>query len=140
MTTLWQNRSPGDRHLSTYFCFAAVRLLLVFVPQLGYVHPDEFFQSVEVMTGEDWLLQCPSANVTSPPLHRRSLSAGAYAHLGVQQLPAGEVNRSALRSAPDSLELLRVRCRVPEGLVATGAAGHLRVRGVPPADLHSDLL
>jgi len=59
LTTLWQNRSPGDRHLSTYFCFAAVRLLLVFVPQLGYVHPDEFFQSVEVMTGEDWLLQCP---------------------------------------------------------------------------------
>ncbi|XP_017125470.1 GPI mannosyltransferase 4 [Drosophila elegans] len=57
LTKLWQNRSPGDRHLSTYFCFAAVRLLLVFVPQLGYVHPDEFFQSVEVMTGDHFRLE-----------------------------------------------------------------------------------
>ncbi|XP_016972139.1 GPI mannosyltransferase 4 [Drosophila rhopaloa] len=57
LTKLWQNRSPGDRHLSTYYCFAALRLLLVFVPQLGYVHPDEFFQSVEVMTGDHFRLE-----------------------------------------------------------------------------------
>ncbi|EDW49180.1 GPI mannosyltransferase 4 isoform X2 [Drosophila sechellia] len=57
LTKLWQNGSPGERHLSTYFCFAAVRLLLVFVPQLGYVHPDEFFQSVEVMTGDHFRLE-----------------------------------------------------------------------------------
>ncbi|EDV37750.2 uncharacterized protein Dana_GF13610, isoform A [Drosophila ananassae] len=57
LTKIWKNRAPGDRHLSTYFCFAVLRFVLVFVPQLGYVHPDEFFQSVEVMTGDHFRLE-----------------------------------------------------------------------------------
>ncbi|EDW00642.1 GPI mannosyltransferase 4 isoform X1 [Drosophila grimshawi] len=54
---LWENRNPTAAYLSTYFFFAALRLVLVFVPQLGYVHPDEFFQSVEVMTGDHFRLE-----------------------------------------------------------------------------------
>ncbi|XP_026842224.1 GPI mannosyltransferase 4 isoform X2 [Drosophila persimilis] len=57
ISQLWQNRVPTDRHVNTYFFFAVVRLALVFVPQPGYVHPDEFFQSVEVMTGDHFRLE-----------------------------------------------------------------------------------
>ncbi len=28
------------------------RIVMVFMPQSGYIHPDEFFQSVEVVTGD----------------------------------------------------------------------------------------
>jgi GPI mannosyltransferase 4 len=34
-----------------YLIFGILRCLLIFVPQFGYIHPDEFFQSVEVMSG-----------------------------------------------------------------------------------------
>jgi len=52
LSQLWEKGSQTARHLNTYFFLALLRLVLVFVPQLGYVHPDEFFQSVEVMTGK----------------------------------------------------------------------------------------
>jgi phosphatidylinositol glycan class Z len=35
-----------------YWLFAILRLLLVFFPQTGYIHPDEFFQFVEVAAGK----------------------------------------------------------------------------------------
>lgn len=54
---LWEKRSPTASHIGTYIFFALLRLVLVFVPQLGYVHPDEFFQSVEVMTGDHFRLE-----------------------------------------------------------------------------------
>ncbi|XP_023037611.1 GPI mannosyltransferase 4 [Drosophila willistoni] len=57
ITQLWHNRAPTDKYLNTYFFFVVLRLVLVFVPQLGYVHPDEFFQSVEVMTGDHFRLE-----------------------------------------------------------------------------------
>lgn len=41
----------NDPKLRIYFLFAFIRILLVFIPQFGYIHPDEFFQSVEVMAG-----------------------------------------------------------------------------------------
>lgn len=34
-----------------YWCLAVLRVALVFAPQTGYIHPDEFFQSLEVFTG-----------------------------------------------------------------------------------------
>lgn len=34
-----------------YWCLALLRVILVFVPQTGYIHPDEFFQSIEIFTG-----------------------------------------------------------------------------------------
>lgn len=36
----------------TYFCLILLRFVLVCLPQYGYIHPDEFFQSVEVFTGK----------------------------------------------------------------------------------------
>lgn len=38
--------------LRNYLLFVFLRILLVFLPQSGYIHPDEFFQSVEVMAGK----------------------------------------------------------------------------------------
>ncbi|OXU23237.1 hypothetical protein TSAR_003180 [Trichomalopsis sarcophagae] len=37
---------------SLYFIFATLRILLNFVPQTGYIHPDEFFQFIEVASGD----------------------------------------------------------------------------------------
>lgn len=42
----------NDKNIRTYFVLAIIRVLLVFIPQFGYIHPDEFFQSMEVMAGE----------------------------------------------------------------------------------------
>lgn len=35
-----------------WIAFALLRIALVFVPQTGYIHPDEFFQSTEVVAGD----------------------------------------------------------------------------------------
>ncbi|KAJ8957814.1 hypothetical protein NQ318_001810 [Aromia moschata] len=47
--------------LTIYWCLAILRILLVLVPQTGYIHPDEFFQSVEVLAGKFMDVEC------SPP-------------------------------------------------------------------------
>lgn len=41
-----------DRIFLTYCIFSVIRVLLVFIPQHGIIHPDEFFQSVEPMAGQ----------------------------------------------------------------------------------------
>lgn len=41
-----------DNDLIHYFFFALLRVVLVFIPQNGYIHPDEFFQTIEVMAGK----------------------------------------------------------------------------------------
>lgn len=38
--------------LVTYFFLVVIRIALVFIPQIGYIHPDEFFQTSEVITGK----------------------------------------------------------------------------------------
>lgn len=38
-------------HFFTYFLFIVIRIVLVFIPQYGYIHPDEFFQTTEVING-----------------------------------------------------------------------------------------
>lgn len=43
-----------NKYLKTYIFLVVVRIGLVFLPQLGYIHPDEFFQSVEVLAGK-WI-------------------------------------------------------------------------------------
>lgn len=35
-----------------YICLAIMRIILVLFPQTGYIHPDEYFQAIEVLTGE----------------------------------------------------------------------------------------
>ncbi|XP_063709701.1 GPI mannosyltransferase 4 [Culicoides brevitarsis] len=37
-----------------YFFFALLRIVLVFIPQFGYIHPDEFFQTIEVMAADEF--------------------------------------------------------------------------------------
>lgn len=50
---LWsKKRINNNENLCTYMFFAVLRIVLVFIPQMGYVHPDEFFQTVEVMNGK----------------------------------------------------------------------------------------
>lgn len=41
-----------DNDLIHYFFLAFLRVVLVFIPQTGYIHPDEFFQTIEVMAGK----------------------------------------------------------------------------------------
>lgn len=41
-----------SRYIKIYLFLAALRICSVFIPQTGYIHPDEFFQSVEVMAGK----------------------------------------------------------------------------------------
>lgn len=36
----------------TYLLLATLRILLTLIPQRGYIHPDEYFQSVEVIIGD----------------------------------------------------------------------------------------
>lgn len=35
-----------------YLFFLALRFVLVFLPQIGYIHPDEFFQIPEIIIGK----------------------------------------------------------------------------------------
>ncbi|RZB41088.1 Glyco transf 22 domain containing protein [Asbolus verrucosus] len=37
---------------TSYWCLALLRIALVLVPQLGYIHPDEYFQSIEVLAAK----------------------------------------------------------------------------------------
>lgn len=41
-----------NKYLRTYYLLVVLRICLVFVPQLGYIHPDEFFQTIEVVSGK----------------------------------------------------------------------------------------
>lgn len=37
--------------LGIYWFWAGLRLVLTLIPQTGYIHPDEYFQSVEIFAG-----------------------------------------------------------------------------------------
>ncbi|XP_015524775.1 GPI mannosyltransferase 4 [Neodiprion lecontei] len=39
-------------NLVPYWLLAILRLALTLIPQIGYIHPDEYFQSIEVIAGE----------------------------------------------------------------------------------------
>ncbi len=52
-----------------YWLFAILRVVLVLWPQPGYIHPDEFFQTVEVVAGDALGLDVHRTwefNVTAP--------------------------------------------------------------------------
>ncbi|KAF7394884.1 hypothetical protein HZH66_008058 [Vespula vulgaris] len=44
--------SPIKRKMKSYWILAIFRILLTFVPQTGYIHPDEYFQAIEVISGD----------------------------------------------------------------------------------------
>lgn len=52
----------GARLSLWYWVLAGARVLLTLVPQTGYLHPDEFFQNVEVVAGE----YCPGTKYVAP--------------------------------------------------------------------------
>ncbi|KFM67814.1 GPI mannosyltransferase 4, partial [Stegodyphus mimosarum] len=35
-----------------YKCLCFLRILLIFLPQIGYIHPDEHFQASEIINGD----------------------------------------------------------------------------------------
>lgn len=88
----------------TYYALCAIRLLLVLVPQTGYIHPDEFFQSLEPMAGDEFGLEhtrtwefnttAPLRSITVPyilvrlPLNMLRLAAGSvrYHFAGIDPL------------------------------------------------------
>jgi phosphatidylinositol glycan class Z len=47
-----RKRLASRLKLKSYWILIVIRFGLVFMPQNGYIHPDEFFQSVEVLTGK----------------------------------------------------------------------------------------
>ncbi|XP_043284798.1 GPI mannosyltransferase 4 [Venturia canescens] len=61
---LWNKESARKPHGETkeinshfkkimpYWIFAALRVILTILPQTGYIHPDEYFQSIEVIAGD----------------------------------------------------------------------------------------
>ncbi|EZA54636.1 GPI mannosyltransferase 4 [Ooceraea biroi] len=48
----YQSANPIRRKIGLYWILAALRITLTLAPQTGYIHPDEFFQSIEVVSGE----------------------------------------------------------------------------------------
>jgi hypothetical protein len=44
---------PSNYNLKTYWVLVALRFFLTIIPQNGYIQPDEFFQSVEVVAGNE---------------------------------------------------------------------------------------
>lgn len=38
--------------MGLYWILVVVRIILTFIPQTGYIHPDEYFQSIEVISGD----------------------------------------------------------------------------------------
>lgn len=43
--------TPVRRKIGLYWILAILRVALTLIPQTGYIHPDEFFQSIEVISG-----------------------------------------------------------------------------------------
>ncbi len=41
-----------EQNLSLYWLLACFRVILTLIPQTGYIHPDEYFQTIEVIAGE----------------------------------------------------------------------------------------
>lgn len=46
-----ESQHPSNIKLKTYWVLVVLRFFLAIVPQNGYIQPDEFFQSVEVVAG-----------------------------------------------------------------------------------------
>ncbi|XP_034183919.2 phosphatidylinositol glycan anchor biosynthesis class Z [Osmia lignaria lignaria] len=43
---------PIKRKIGVYWVLAALRIILTLIPQTGYIHPDEYFQSIEIISGD----------------------------------------------------------------------------------------
>ncbi|XP_017794337.1 PREDICTED: GPI mannosyltransferase 4 [Habropoda laboriosa] len=43
---------PIRRKIGLYWVLVVLRIILTLIPQTGYIHPDEYFQSIEVISGD----------------------------------------------------------------------------------------
>ncbi|KAK9306618.1 hypothetical protein QLX08_002801 [Tetragonisca angustula] len=43
---------PIKRKMNLYWALVFLRIILTLIPQTGYIHPDEYFQSIEVISGD----------------------------------------------------------------------------------------
>lgn len=55
----YQPAAPVRRKIGLYWILAMLRIALTFAPQTGYIHPDEFFQSIEVISGMSLFYRVP---------------------------------------------------------------------------------
>ena len=69
-------------HCWAYMFLAFIRVLLTLLPQTGYIHPDEFFQSTEVLAGES-LYSKSNINLVTKDLFRASTRPGDVHTVGV---------------------------------------------------------
>ncbi|KAG7205674.1 hypothetical protein KM043_007624 [Ampulex compressa] len=48
----YRSTIPIRRRIGLYWILAALRIALTIAPQTGYIHPDEYFQSIELISGD----------------------------------------------------------------------------------------
>lgn len=64
-----QKSKVKDQTLSVYWLLACFRIIITLLPQTGYIHPDEYFQTIEVVAGDVFDLEVERPwefNVTFP--------------------------------------------------------------------------
>jgi hypothetical protein len=76
-------------HCWSYFLLCFVRIALTLLPQTGYIHPDEYFQSTEILAGEFAAFFCSNAmifiiNYYAQLCFRSSIQAGNLHTVGIQ--------------------------------------------------------
>ncbi|XP_014284013.1 GPI mannosyltransferase 4 [Halyomorpha halys] len=47
-----ENKAPINLSLAPYWFLVILRIALIFIPQDGYIHPDEYFQSLEILNSD----------------------------------------------------------------------------------------
>lgn len=47
-----ENKAPINLSLAPYWFLVFLRIALIFIPQDGYIHPDEYFQSLEILNSK----------------------------------------------------------------------------------------
>ena len=72
-----------------YWIFAILRIFLVLYPQPGYIHPDEYFQTVEVISGDVLGLRTTRTwefNATSPIRYVLNLDSRETSIMGTEPI------------------------------------------------------
>ncbi|XP_066249943.1 GPI mannosyltransferase 4 [Euwallacea similis] len=95
------SRRRKSQHSSNiiYYCLGALRVLLVLVPQNGYIHPDEYFQSVEVLAGRIFDVEHspPWEFNATQPIRGMALP---YFTTGLSYIFLRDINRLAIEYLP----------------------------------------
>lgn len=98
-----------NRDLITYVVLVVIRVVFVFIPQYGYIHPDEFFQTTEIVSGKFckiffYLDLDISIIFYFHYLSRRNFRTGSIKDLGVQQHHAHSLLRNTIPVSQNSYD------------------------------------